>query len=102
MKAVVKRIVLLAGVLGLSHLSVAQSWLENDMHGSFGMGLGGGFMWIFWILILALIIWAVRFASSRNDDETSHRSPREVLDERFARGEIEEDEYRRRRQELER
>lgn len=72
------------------------------MYEGFGMGFGGGFMWIFWILIIALSILAVRYAGSRGDDEPRRQSPREVLDERFARGEIEEDEYRRRRQELER
>ncbi len=26
----------------------------------FGMGFGGGFMWVFWILLIAVIVWAVK------------------------------------------
>jgi len=29
------------------------------MSGNFGMGLGGGFMGLFWILLIVVIVWAV-------------------------------------------
>lgn len=72
------------------------------MYDGFGMGLGGGFMWIFWLLLILVLVWAIRAGTSRSDDQARHRTPRELLDERFARGEIEEEEYRKRRSELER
>ena len=72
------------------------------MYDGFGMGFGGGFMWIFWLIVILLVFWTVRAGTSRTDDQPRHQSPRELLDERFARGDIEEEEYRRRRSELER
>lgn len=69
-----------------------------------GMWFGGGFMWIFWILLIVLIVWAVKAATgtgtgSNNSD--SYESPLEILKKRYARGEIDEAEYERRRKELE-
>ena len=49
-----------------------------------------------WIVGIAVIVWAVTtlFPSQ------PHRDPQQILDERFARGELDVDEYRRRRDEL--
>ena len=61
----------------------------TEMMGGFGMGFGA----IFWIVLLALVIWAVTSAGAR----TGHRSEasaKAILDERLARGEISVDEYR--------
>ena len=59
------------------------------MMGGFGMGFGG----IFWIVFLALVIWAVTSAGTR-PGRRSEESARAILDERLARGEISVDEYR--------
>ena len=60
-----------------------------------------GWMVVVWGVVLAIVVWAVvRLTAS---DRTEHRpSAREILDERYARGELDEEEYRRRRRELER
>ena len=61
----------------------------TEMMGGFGMGFGA----IFWIVLLALVIWAVTSTGAR----TGHRSEasaKAILDERLARGEISVDEYR--------
>jgi len=60
-----------------------------------GMGFGGGFMWLIWIVLIFGIVWAV--GGPRSSTEPRPRTPRELLDERFARGDIDEDEYRSRR-----
>jgi len=59
---------------------------------------------LFWAVLIALVIWAVRrFVPGGWTGAPSGTPPpgppraREVLDERFARGEIDEEEYRRRR-----
>lgn len=49
-----------------------------------------------WIVGIAVIVWAV---SSLFPDQ-SHRDPQQILDERFARGELDVDEYRQRCDEL--
>jgi putative membrane protein len=76
---------------------------------SWGPGGGFGGMWIgpiIWILLLTLGIWLATALVRRNGcvDRSgggSSKSPREILDERFARGAIDDEEYRRRRSAIE-
>lgn len=61
-------------------------------HGGWGwwwMGLAGVVFW-------AVVAWAIVMLVRSGTVHGSHA--RDVLDERFARGEIDEDEYRRRRE----
>ena len=66
----------------------------------FGMGLG---MWVFWILLVVIIIVLVKVISpgSGSSPTTPDKSPMEILEARYARGEIDEEEFHRRRRELE-
>lgn len=65
-----------------------------------GMGVWGWMMMIvFWLIVIALVVWTVRSttgAASRGENRALH-----VLDERYARGEIDHDEYEERRRTLE-
>jgi len=66
-----------------------------------GHGIFGGLMMaIFWALIIGLIFLAVRGFSDRSDTGTG-QSATDVLRERYARGEIDEDEFERRLAKLE-
>ena len=66
------------------------------------MFFGGGFMWIFWILIIVFIVYVIKAGMGNStDDNNSNESPLEILKKRYARGEIDEQEYERRRKELE-
>jgi|GEM_PF-1374914 len=64
---------------------------------------GGQWYWamtmmvVFWGAVVAIIYFAVR----RGPGDRPHPSARELLDERFARGEISEDEYASKRATLE-
>ena len=73
---------------------------HDGMNGFFGMGAG----WLWWILILIfiiLIVWmVVRNTQQRNGRSTKRESAREVLERRYANGEISSEEYRERKQEL--
>ena len=63
---------------------------------------GGGFMWIFWILIIVGIFFLFQnMAKGNSGGSEDKETPMEILKKRYARGEIEEDEYERRRKELE-
>ena len=58
-----------------------------------GMGFGGWFfMGLFWLLLLGVIIWAVvRLLPTRHQvtgGPGAPETPEEILDRRFARGEI--------------
>ena len=63
-----------------------------------GHGFGWGFMWLFWLLLIVVIAWAVKVAlSGGTDGGKEAKSPLQILEERFARGEIDEEEFERKR-----
>ena len=74
-------------------------------HSFFGMGLGGGlFMIVFWIVLLVAIVMLLRWAlgtRDTKDSSTSEQRALHILEERYARGEIDEDEYLEKRRHLE-
>lgn len=68
------------------------------------MGFGGGYMWWVWILIIAVIVILIKTmtdSTSRNMQSHDNETPLSILKKRFARGEIDEDEFNRRKKELE-
>ncbi len=72
--------------------------------GGFGMGIG---MLLFWGLIIFVVVALVRaFAGTgwgydRSEREARPRSPLEILRERYARGEIDRNEFEQKRTVLE-
>jgi putative membrane protein len=74
----------------------------------FGWGWGGGmffgplFMIAGPVLLIVLVVVLVRWLGPGGRDIPRDRiqSPREILDERFAKGEIQRDEYEQRRKAL--
>ena len=74
--------------------------------GEGGMFFGGGFMWIFWILVVVALIVVIKAIAGGGGSGSNSRSPQsdspmEILKKRYARGEIDEQEFERRRKELE-
>ena len=63
-------------------------------------GFGGGFMWFFWILIIVAIVFLFKAGDSDKGSDKSGETPLEILEKRYARGEIDEEEFRRRKNEL--
>jgi putative membrane protein len=73
------------------------------MHGSdagWGLGMGLG-MWIFWIVLIIIIVALFKVVSPGSGSPSTDKSPIEILKARYARGEIDEEEYKRRLSELE-
>jgi putative membrane protein len=68
-----------------------------------GSGYGWIWMTLVWVLVIGVVVWAVARITARDGahGRAEPDSARRILDERFARGEIDEDEYRRRRDQLE-
>lgn len=82
--------------------SVDWEWMSHSGWGWGGMMVGGGLMMlVFWGAIIFLIVMLVRglggFGSARQPDQT-RQSALEILRERFARGEIDRQEYEERQQ----
>lgn len=69
-----------------------------------GDHMGGGWWWVMgigWLVFLALVAGvAVVLIRHYGGSSAERSSAGQLLDERFARGEIDEDEYRRRRDAL--
>ena len=75
--------------------------------GSVGHGLfGGGFMWLFWILLIVIMIYIFKGFGGRQtrDDPDAKKegleNALEILRRRYAEGEIDEAEFERRKKEL--
>lgn len=64
-----------------------------------GSWLGGLWMVLFWVGVVLLIVWAVRNVSA-GDRLRGGGSAIEILEERYARGEIDAAEFAERRREL--
>ncbi|MFQ5676756.1 MAG: SHOCT domain-containing protein [bacterium] len=72
------------------------------MHDMWGWG-GMWFGWLFWLVILGLIIWGVKtIAGSNRGRETNSQqeSALEILKKRYARGEINDDEFEEKKRRL--
>ncbi|HLD14517.1 MAG TPA: SHOCT domain-containing protein [Burkholderiales bacterium] len=79
--------------------------MMGDMGGLgwWGPGFGWVFMLLFWLLIIlgaaALIKWLV--SQSRGTEQPREKTPLEILQARYARGEIGKEEYELKRRDLE-
>lgn len=60
-----------------------------------------GMMWLWWLAGIAavgFVVWIV--ARAREDGRSRPETPEEILDRRYANGEIDRDEYERKRADL--
>lgn len=66
-------------------------------------GWMGAGMWLFWILLIVVIVVIVKAVSGSGTSTPTHHldSPLEILKGRYARGEIDDEEFERRRREIE-
>jgi putative membrane protein len=69
------------------------------MGGGFGFGIPGLGTVLFWGLIIVAVVLVARSLSG-SQERGSQKSAREILDERYARGEIGKQEYEERKQAL--
>ena len=110
MKPVLLRLPVAGAALGLfaesalSQGTDGHGWMWNSGWGWGGMMGGGLGMVLFWGLIILVIVFAVRglggFGTRRDFSAPSEKTPLQILQERFARGEIDKQEYDERRKML--
>jgi putative membrane protein len=72
--------------------------------GGWGMGFGAPFMIVFWVLVIIGVVALVKWLADQSSGGVRRRdkTPLEILQERYARGEIDGDEYEQKRKDLER
>jgi len=70
------------------------------MYPYYGGGFLGGFGWFFGVIFWVLIIWAVVHFIRHGSCGMKDESARDVLDKRYAKGEIKQEEYERMKKEL--
>jgi putative membrane protein len=70
--------------------------------GGWGMGLGFIFMLLFWGLVILGIAALIRWLMTQSSPTRSSRdkSPLEIVQERYARGEIDREEYEQKMRDL--
>ncbi len=71
------------------------------MNSDFGMGFGGIFMWLFWIIGIIVIVWAVMMViGGRKEPSAKQKTALDILKERYAKGEIDQQEFAQKRKDL--
>jgi putative membrane protein len=67
-----------------------------------GYGYGGGFMWLIFLILVGFVIYALLQSSKSKDSNVSIiETPLDILKKRYARGEIDKEEYDRMKNDLE-
>lgn len=72
------------------------------MNGDYGFGhAGGGFIGIiFWIIVIVAIVAVFRWLADNRSTNNRSKTALDILDERYARGEIDREEYEQKRNDL--
>jgi putative membrane protein len=104
------RLLTAAAALAATTPAFAQSgpgaWNHPGMMWSGGWFMGPLMMLLFLVIVIAAVVLAVRWLGGSGGDlgpgsRRPSASARHILEERFARGEIDEEEFRKRKQALE-
>ena len=74
----------------------------HDMS-QWGMGFGWVFMLLFWVLVVVGIAAVIKLliGTPRSGDTPPPKTARQVLEERYARGEIDREEFEQKKRDLE-
>ena len=72
----------------------------NGMGGGWGMGFGGPFAILFWILVIVSVVVLVKWLVDQSSASKDKSPPLEILRERYARGEINREEYEQKKKDL--
>lgn len=77
-------------------IAATDYWGHMDGWGGGWMWLWGGLMMLFFVAAVAVVVWAVLRAGQPAPPQPPSDRAREILAERYAKGELTTDEYRER------
>ena len=62
----------------------------------------GGFMWIFWIAVIVVLVFFIKWLvqQSRPSETRQEESAMEILRKRYAKGEIDKEEFEKKKKDL--
>ena len=66
------------------------------MFGDYGMGMSGGgmiFMGLFWIMIIVVVVYFIKSLTNKGNSGAQTESAEEILKKRYAKGEINQEEF---------
>jgi putative membrane protein len=68
-------------------------------------GFGGGWMMVFWwaliiVAIIALVRWGITLSPQSTSNRQNNRDALDILKERYARGEIDKEEFEEKKKDL--
>lgn len=75
--------------------------MDADHMGSWDMGFGWVIMLVFWGLVIFGVLYLLKPNSKPSNDKLADNSAMEILKSRYARGEIDQQEYEQKKHELE-
>ena len=65
-------------------------------------GFGGGFMWIIFLVVIGFAIYFLfQTQKTKNPDDSVMETPLDILKKRYAKGEIDKEEFDRKKKDLE-
>jgi len=76
---------------------------EGGFQMMFGnQGFMGGFMWIFWIIVIVGLVFLIKWIVQQNKpgESKSEENSLEILKKRYAKGEINKDEFEQKKKDL--
>ncbi len=81
-----------------------RNWMGWD--GMYGYGMGWGWfgpilMIAFWILVILGIVYLVKALAGKGASSSKEETPLDILKKRYARGEIDAEEFSKRKKDLE-
>jgi putative membrane protein len=65
-----------------------------------GFGFGWIFMVVFWVLVILGVIFLVRYLAGTPKDSAQKETALDILKKRYARGEIDKEEFEQRKKDL--
>lgn len=101
---ILKKISIIFVIAAVSQIFGCSRGLHNRGMGNWDhmMGFGGGLMWVIIIALVGLLVYfAAKGSTSMRAGDSNLETPLDILKKRYAKGDIDQEEFNRKKNELE-